>query len=140
VTSITDALALLDELTWIDIQDDYMSVTKCVSCGELRLAGDAGEHREDCRLVAIRERLSHAVLDELTAEGQAMGDYDARQGLARRIASGAPVTVDGEAQRWRVGSKVGRTIYIGDDLIGVMDTRELAAQVVAAVNGAGGLE
>lgn len=38
---------------------------------------------------------------------------------------------------WRVGRKVGRTIYDSEDhLIGVMDTRSLAAQVVAAVNDA----
>jgi hypothetical protein len=39
--------------------------------------------------------------------------------------------------KWRVGKKVGRTVYIGDDpgdLVGVMDTPELAARVVAAVN------
>lgn len=38
---------------------------------------------------------------------------------------------------WHVGRTVGRTIYQGDgpdDLIGIMDTRELAALVVAAVN------
>jgi hypothetical protein len=46
---------------------------------------------------------------------------------------------------WRVGRKVGRTIYAmrdpaglvateGDDLIGMMDTRELAMRVVAAHN------
>ena len=34
----------------------------------------------------------------------------------------------------RVGRKVGRTIYDGDTLIGVMDTPELAAMVVDAVN------
>ena len=37
---------------------------------------------------------------------------------------------------WRVGRKVGRTLYRGDALIGLMDTRELAAQVVEAVNAA----
>jgi hypothetical protein len=45
-------------------------------------------------------------------------------------------------QPWRVGRKVGRTIYAqlgasasdGDQLIGVMDTPELAALVVAQVN------
>jgi hypothetical protein len=44
--------------------------------------------------------------------------------------------------RWRVGRKVGRTIYRqiyqqpsdADPLIGVMDTPELAARVVASVN------
>lgn len=35
----------------------------------------------------------------------------------------------------RVGRKVGRTIYDGDKLIGVMDTTELARLVVDAVNG-----
>ncbi len=43
---------------------------------------------------------------------------------------------------WRVGRKVGRTIYMqfgsepsdGDPLIGVMDTRGLAATVIDAVN------
>jgi hypothetical protein len=45
-------------------------------------------------------------------------------------------------ETWRVGRKVGRTIYRqigsdgadGDTLIGLMDSRELAATVVAAVN------
>lgn len=35
---------------------------------------------------------------------------------------------------WRVGRKVGRTVYDGDTLIGVMDTPALAARVVEAVN------
>ena len=35
---------------------------------------------------------------------------------------------------WRTGRKVGRTVYIGDELVGVMDTPELAEQVVRAVN------
>jgi hypothetical protein len=39
---------------------------------------------------------------------------------------------------WRVGRKVGRTIYEGDTLVGVMDTPELAALVVEAVNAAEG--
>ena len=40
----------------------------------------------------------------------------------------------GTLMAWRVGRKVGRTIYDGDTLIGVMDTPELAAVVVEAVN------
>lgn len=43
---------------------------------------------------------------------------------------------------WRTGRKVGRTIYVqtgdepsdDDQLVGMMDTRELAALVVRAVN------
>lgn len=38
------------------------------------------------------------------------------------------------SERWRVGRSVGRTIYIGDRLVGLMDTPELAQQVVDAVN------
>ena len=37
---------------------------------------------------------------------------------------------------WRVGRKVGRTVYdAADRLIGVMDTPELAQKVVESVNG-----
>jgi hypothetical protein len=44
--------------------------------------------------------------------------------------------------KWRVGRKVGRTIYIqsgdtpsdGDELIGLMDSIELAQEAVDAVN------
>ena len=47
------------------------------------------------------------------------------------------------APRWRTGRKVGRTIYrqVGDgpsdadELVGVMDTPELARMVVDALNG-----
>lgn len=35
---------------------------------------------------------------------------------------------------WRTGRKVGRTIYRDEVLVGVMDTPELAAEVVAALN------
>ena len=53
-----------------------------------------------------------------------------------------PDPYDGPVPAWRVGRSVGRTIYrmVGweaskaDVLIGVMDTPELAAQVVEAVN------
>lgn len=44
------------------------------------------------------------------------------------------------AERWRTGRKVGRTIYAHKDgdyegrLIGMMDTPDLAAEVVRAVN------
>jgi hypothetical protein len=34
---------------------------------------------------------------------------------------------------WRTGRKVGRTIYRDEVLVGVMDTPELAAEVVAAL-------
>lgn len=37
-------------------------------------------------------------------------------------------------QQWRVGRSVGRTVYEGDKLIGLMDTPEQAATVVEAVN------
>lgn len=51
-------------------------------------------------------------------------------------------TRDARASRWRIGRNVGRTIYVqygdapskDDRLIGVMDSRDLAARVVDAVN------
>ena len=54
----------------------------------------------------------------------------------------APDTYEGPVPAWRVGRSVGRTIYrmVGpeaskaDVLIGMMDTPELAAHVVEAVN------
>ena len=51
-----------------------------------------------------------------------------------------PVVVRRSAGSWRVGRKVGRTVYAdigdgrGEQLIGIMDTIELAGLVVAAVN------
>lgn len=36
--------------------------------------------------------------------------------------------------RYRVGRHLGRTIYDGDTLIGIMDTPELGAEVVSALN------
>lgn len=50
--------------------------------------------------------------------------------------------MDPVSKRWRVGRKVGRTIYAqtsrdpkdSDLLIGLMDTRELATEVVTAHN------
>ena len=47
-----------------------------------------------------------------------------------RLAAAAPQP----AGPYRVGRSLGRTIYRGDDLIGMMDTPELAAMVVAALN------
>lgn len=38
------------------------------------------------------------------------------------------------ADLWRVGSKVGRTIYLNDKLVGMMDTIALAKKVVDALN------
>lgn len=38
------------------------------------------------------------------------------------------------ADRWRTGRSLGRTLYEGDDLIGLMDTPALAERVVEAVN------
>lgn len=38
--------------------------------------------------------------------------------------------------RWRVGRKLGRTIYRDWVCVGMVDTPELAAEIVAAMNGA----
>lgn len=36
--------------------------------------------------------------------------------------------------RWRVGRKVGRTLYLDDKLVGVVDTPELAQELCDAAN------
>lgn len=41
-----------------------------------------------------------------------------------------------ESEKWRVGRKLGRTLYIGDTCIGMVDAPEIAAQIVAAMNAA----
>jgi hypothetical protein len=46
-----------------------------------------------------------------------------------------PASVEACTRPWRVGRQVVRTLYdAADQLIGVMDTPDLAATVVAAVN------
>lgn len=39
------------------------------------------------------------------------------------------------AETWRVGRKLGRTLYVDDQVVGMVDTPELAARIVAAMNG-----
>lgn len=41
---------------------------------------------------------------------------------------------DSYVSRWRVGRTIGRTLYIGDKCIGMVDTPELAAAIVEAMN------
>jgi hypothetical protein len=36
---------------------------------------------------------------------------------------------------WRVGRSLGRTLYVGDTFVGVVDTPKLAAAIVEAMNG-----
>jgi hypothetical protein len=36
--------------------------------------------------------------------------------------------------RWRVGRSLGRTLYLDDKVIGMVDTPELASDIVAAMN------
>jgi hypothetical protein len=38
---------------------------------------------------------------------------------------------------WRPGSKVHRTLYRGDELVGLVDSAELALEIVSAVNARG---
>lgn len=37
-------------------------------------------------------------------------------------------------ERWRTGRKLGRTLYLDDEVVGMIDTPELAAEIVAAMN------
>lgn len=50
--------------------------------------------------------------------------------LAERLAAVPP-----PPDRWRTGRSVGRTLYKNDVLVGMVDTVEIAAQIVAVMNG-----
>lgn len=52
----------------------------------------------------------------------------------RILAEGVPAGEGTKPGRWRVGRKLGRTLYIGDRCIGIVDTPELAAEIVEGVN------
>lgn len=39
--------------------------------------------------------------------------------------------------RWRVGAKLGRTLYRDEVFVGTVDTREIAEEIVRTMNGAG---
>jgi hypothetical protein len=39
------------------------------------------------------------------------------------------------SHRWRVGRKLGRTLYRDDVCVGMVDSPEIAAEIVAAMNG-----
>lgn len=57
--------------------------------------------------------------------------------ILREIDAGActPIPAEGtKPEIWRVGRKLGRTLYIGDHCIGIVDTPELAAKIVESVN------
>lgn len=56
-----------------------------------------------------------------------VGSFHAQENLA------APVSA---APRWRVGTKLGRTLYRDGVCVGMLDTPELAREVVAALNAA----
>jgi hypothetical protein len=44
------------------------------------------------------------------------------------------MTAGNDTVLWRTGRSVGRTVYVGDTLVGMFDTPELARQAVDAVN------
>lgn len=62
-------------------------------------------------------------------------------GGQRDAGRSAPVDDRGPSSRsgpvWRVGRKVGRTLYVDDKLVGMVDTPEIAAQIAAAMNNHG---
>jgi hypothetical protein len=136
---------------------------ECPACGATSPRGDEAEdlyHKleaAEARERALRERLERVMYRckcfptgtrqmDWSAAREICDECKADRALLREAAN--PVvkneaTAQAEPRKpWRVGRKVGRTVYegAGDDgkLIGVMDTRELAALVVESVNRAMG--
>jgi hypothetical protein len=52
--------------------------------------------------------------------------------LDRQASAGV---LEAVSERWRVGQKLGRTLYRNEVCVGMVDTPELAKEIVAAMNG-----
>lgn len=78
-------------------------------------------------------RLSLALYDHAYDAGHAQGERDgyaaAEAALREDLAAAQPVG------RWRTGNKLGRTLYRDEVCVGIVDTPEIAAELVAAANG-----
>lgn len=102
------------------------------------------------RLASIWDEMGDAVcarLDVLTTSSDdwpdaALHQKDALDSLVFMLAMTAKSETSEEDRLWRVGRKVGRTLYVqvgaepsdDDVLVGLMDTADLARLVVEAVN------
>ncbi len=63
-----------------------------------------------------------------------VGAAPAGEGREQRRARCPDCGGKGETPAWHRGRKVGRTLYRDDVLVGLVDTPELAAAIVAAMN------
>jgi hypothetical protein len=55
---------------------------------------------------------------------------------AQRLADSVDAYIKKVAKsRWRVGRKLGRTLYVDDVCVGMVDTASLAEEIVGAMNG-----
>lgn len=116
-------------------------VSPCAHTGELRIwcnecDRDSGFHHATCSR-ANKDRGCDPLHLDLD------GSNSNEQFTSALVQHGdAPSAVIAEALskatrgRWRVGRKLGRTLYLDEQFVGVVDTPEIAAAIVAAMNGA----
>ena len=99
-----------------------------------------------CQLCKLSSRMQR-LKDEVDAETDAMNA--AAKHASDCAVHNAPAEPRGPCDcgasalhRWRVGRKLGRTIYCDDVLVGMMDTPAMASNVVACLNAitGGGLD
>lgn len=75
--------------------------------------------------------------ENLRSEGAALeSDVKSQQSTAGHGPEAAPLPRGDSPPRWRVGRRVGRTIYLLDALVGMMDTPALAREATDALNAA----
>ena len=87
---------------------------------------------ENRRSVAARYRVARGLPDKTkqrASEACVACSVDPRQ-----CPKHAPRLNEAPLGRWRVGTKLGRTLYLDDAVVGMVDSRELAASIVDAMN------
>lgn len=82
-------------------------------------------------LAQLQGALMKPLTETLQVRNARIAELEAVESLQRYL------TVD-DKPLWRVGRKVGRTVYCGDSLVGMFDTKEYALAAIAALNSLSG--
>jgi hypothetical protein len=82
-------------------------------------------------LAQVQGALMKPLTETVQLRNARIAELEAVESLQRYL------TVD-DKPLWRVGRKVGRTVYCGDTLVGMFDTKKYALAAVAALNSLSG--
>ena len=89
----------------------------------------------EAQLAQARKRIAELEAAESSAIIRA-GEIIGRQLTAQRAMP--PASPPTDQPTWRVGKSLGRTLYCDEHCIGIVDTPDLAAAIVEAMNAHGG--